>query len=279
MERTKLVIARQISKQDPTTGQTKFETIYEKYDEEKTFFKSQFTLANFNGGIAQPGNYTFPFQFQLPDGLPGNFNDHRHQFGNECRAAIFYKVKSNLDNIHVKDIKDKRYLMVVPRSWSIPQPVSCHNEKKFLLGGSGKLYLDAAIGKNVFVPGEIVPVHVVCNNESSKKVDKLKVKLMRDLVISCRGQVQKFTEEVNRNEFNGVDKKSKSDVVLNYTLPTNIFPSTQGSLISCKYHLDIECDVAMAFDLEVQPKIEIIYMPAQGQVVSLYDTMPKGCWK
>ena len=194
--------------------------------------------------MAMPGTYSFPFQFQLPADLPGGCNIHRTEFGNEYRAAIIYKVKSNLDNVHEKDIKDKRYLSIVPRSLTVPQPVSCHNEKSFLFGGSGKLFMDATIPKNVFIPGETVPVRVIIDNQSKKNVDKLKVKLMRDVKLNCKGRTIQYSEEVNRNVFNGVDKKSKHDNVLNYGLPANIFPSTEGSMISHVYHLDIECDVA-----------------------------------
>jgi len=278
MERTKFEISRTETYQQ--NGETKFRTVVDKHKQEQTFFKTQLLLANYQGGTVAPGTYQFPFQFQLPNELPGNFNDHKHVLGSEYRGAIVYKVKSNLDNVVEKDIKDTKYLFVVPRSMTIPQPVTCKNEKSFLFGGSGKLYMDVQIGKNVFQPGEMIPVHVVIDNQSKKKVDKLKVKLMRDITLKCKGHNYSYSEEVNRNEFQGVDKKAKLDNVLNYQLPKDIYPSTTGSMISCKYHLDIECDVAMAFDLEVHPVVEIIYMPAMGQpVFNIYGNMPKGCWQ
>nr|CAG4712177.1 unnamed protein product [Naegleria fowleri] len=279
MERTKFVIQRTVTRHDPATNTTKTEIVYDKYDQEKTFFKTQLCLANFNGGTAMAGSYSFPFQFQLPDNLPGNFNDHRSSFGNSYRGAIVYKVKSNLDNVYAKDIKDTRYLVIVPRSWTIPQPIKCHNEKSFLFGGSGKLYMDVEILKNVFVPGEVIPIRCIVDNQSKKDVDKLKIKLMKDVTMHAKGQTHTYTEEVNRNIFEGVPKKSKFDKVLNYSLPQQIYPSTQGTIVSCKYHLDVECDVAMAFDLEVHPQIEVIFMPAPGQPVYYYNDMTKGCWK
>jgi hypothetical protein len=47
--------------------------------------------------------------------------------------------------------------------------------------------------------------------------------------------------------------------------------ATQGRLVECNYHLDIECDIAMAIDLEVHPKITVALLPAPGQPIYIFQ--------
>jgi hypothetical protein len=43
----------------------------------KTFFDTTIPVFNLNDGWLQPGTYTWPFQYQLPEGVPGSFFERR----------------------------------------------------------------------------------------------------------------------------------------------------------------------------------------------------------
>jgi len=249
----------------------------QKHKENKDFFSQTLTLHSFHGDGVAAGKYSFPFTYQLPSGLPGVFYDERKEIdGDKIRAAIVYKVKCWLD-MKGKDIKRDHKIIITEPPHKANVPVHEEAKKSFMFA-RGDLKLKADIAKSIFIPGESIPIRVEVHNESSKKVEALKVKLMRTVKVKAQHLKREHTHEVHRMKFDGVDKKSNKDTVLNFVLADKIYPSTDGKLVDCKYHLDIECDVAMAFDLEVHPKITVALLPAAGQPVWLYDNYGPRAW-
>jgi len=248
------------------------------YVEEKTFFKQSLVLFSFGGAGLAPGNHTFPFQYQLPADLPGVFYDERREFdGDWIKGAIVYKVKAWLD-IPGKDIKTHQKIVVSEAVTRQIHPLHEENRKTFLFA-KGELAMKVDIIKNVFIPGEPIPISVQVNNTSSKKVEQLKIKLMREVTIRAQGFQKQNVSEVHRKVFPGVDKNQAKDQVLTFELAPNIYPSTEGRLVQCRYHLDVECDVAMAIDLEVHPPITVALLPAMGVPVLIYQNYPSRGWQ
>eukprot|EP00727_Mastigamoeba_balamuthi_P012794 m51a1_g8137 hypothetical protein (314) ;mRNA; f:14514-16001 len=252
-------------------GQTK--TV--KLKDENTFFKNEAVLYQINQ-VMPAGHYNYPFSFQLPAGLPGIFFDERRVWGdNKIKSAIVYKVKVFLD-VPGKDLKCSQKIVISEAVCRAMTPLHDKKDKGFLLA-KGKLKMEYWLEKNVFCPGEVVPIKVKVDNESSKKVNHIKAKLMRDLKVKAKGETRTLTEEVSRDTFEGVDKKSELEKVFNYKLP-NVFPSTNGKLVQCNYHLDIECDVPMAADLEHHVPIAIALMPSAPMAIDLYASYTPHGW-
>jgi len=61
----------------PETVQHRSIPYIQQYRSLKEFFKVKLPIFNMNGGILQPGQYTWPFQYQLPADLPGSFYERR----------------------------------------------------------------------------------------------------------------------------------------------------------------------------------------------------------
>jgi len=237
---------------------------HETFKEKKEFFKQSFVLQTFNGGIIQPGAYSLPFQYQLPADLPGVFYDERKEAdGDKIKAAIMYKVKVCLD-VRGSDLEDKEFLVINSLVSKVPQPIALQNEKKFMFGGSGKLRMFVELAKNVFLPGETLFAKVRLDNESKKDVAAVKIKLMRELTTKAQGRVKHVVQEIQRKKFAGCKAKSKSEQMIDLPLSPKSFGTTQGKLVSCLYHIDIECDIAMAADLEVHPPVIIALLPLPG---------------
>jgi hypothetical protein len=242
--------------------------------ENRDFFKQAIPLCNFGSQVVVPGTYSYNFKFQLPHNLPGVFSSRTHN----CLAAIIYKVKVFVD-MQGKDIKNKSYITINENLHRAPQAIHVQNEKSFLFGGSKKLKLFVTIPKDVFAPGERVPLRIKVENETKKDVGNLKAKLMQDLHIKCKeGLEERSSREIHRATFEGVKSKSSLEKDFIFELPRNVYPSTNAHLISNQYHLDVECDVAMAIDLEVHPKISIA-MPNGSSGFNIYSDFQKGCWK
>merc|ERR1712000_525593 len=208
--------------------------------------------------------YKLPFQFQLPAQLPGVFYDERKESdGDKIKAAIMYKVKAFVD-MPGKDVADKSFLIVNSLLAKSPKPVVETGSKKFMFGGSGKLYMTVELAKNVFMPGETLYCRCKIKNESKKNVKAIKIKLMREVTVKAKSKKKFKNQEMQRKVFPGCPKKSETEVMLELPLSAQMFPSTEGQLCKLKYHLDIEADVPMAPDLEVHPKIVLALLPIQG---------------
>ncbi|KAL0485833.1 hypothetical protein AKO1_004114 [Acrasis kona] len=256
-------------------NQVQFRTVW-RHDT-RDFFKSVATLVNYGGGIVHPGTYTYPFTYQLPQGLPGVFQKSSSSF----LAAILYQVKIWVD-MKGYDIKNHSYLTINEAVVRAPQPISAKNEKTFLFGGSGKLKMAVDFQKDVFVPMEVVHINVNIINDSKKDVKALKVKIMQDLKVNCKGGVHTEKNEIHRQTYKGVPAKSSFAGVLDFTIPQKISPTANGHLVQNLFHIDIECDVAMAIDLEVHPKVTIALMPLNNStqyILMDYSGFSKGCWK
>jgi hypothetical protein len=167
--------------------------------ENREFFKQETPLHNYGGQTVTPGSYTFTFQYQLPHGLPGVFSSR----GSNYLAAIMYKVKVWVD-MQGFDIKNENYITINENSNRIPQPVQAQSEKSFLFGGSGKLKMFESLPKDIYAPGERVAIHSNIVNDSKKDVASLKVKLMQDIVVRCRGRTETKVVEVHRATFPGL---------------------------------------------------------------------------
>jgi len=249
----------------------------DRYKDNNEFFHTPpFMVFNFGGAGVAPGRYSYPFNFQLPQGIPGVFHYERTEFnGDRVKAAVVYKVKCWLD-MPGKDIKRTEKIVISEAVTKQIVPIHEENKKSFLFA-KGELKLRVDVAKNVFIPGEPIPIAVSVHNESSKKVEALKVKLMRAVDVRAKIIHRNRIDEVSRIKYEGVLAHSNTDQVLQFQIDQEVYPSTNGKLVHCKYHLDIECDVAMAFDLEVHPPVVIALLPALGQPVWIYQNYgPRG---
>jgi len=173
------------------------------------------------------------------------------------------------------DIKAKERLIVSELVTQRVMPVAQTKVKSFAFT-KGKVQFTAEIGKDVFCPGEIIPLRVKVTNPTAKKVSAIKVKVFRNLVVRAKGFKKPNTKEICRFKFPGIEKKTDADLVFQLQLPKEVYPSTDGKLVDCVYYLDMELDFPMAFDMNVTPKIVIALLPAPGENIWLWNSYVPG---
>uniref|UniRef100_A0A6B2L2W1 C2 domain-containing protein n=1 Tax=Arcella intermedia TaxID=1963864 RepID=A0A6B2L2W1_9EUKA len=250
------------------------------YKDNKTFFDSSLVLFAVPEGhaILPPGPHTWTFSFSLPPNLPSIFFEKYIEFdGDKIKAAIAYKVKVFVD-MPGSDIKAKEKLIISELLTQRVLPVAETKVKSFAFA-KGKLKFSGEVGKNVFVPGEVIPLKVKVVNPTSKNVDNIKVKLVRKLTIKAKHFTKLAVKEIARWKFPGVTKKSDFEGTIQVQLPEKIYPSSNGDLVKCHYILEIECDLPWAFDAVIKPKVVIALLPAPGQGMwFLQDMAALGGW-
>jgi len=222
--------------------------------------------------------HTWNFSYVLPPNLPSIFFEkYVESDGDKIKAAISYHVKVFVD-MPGSDIKAKEKLIISELVTQSVVPIAETKLKAFAFT-SGKIKFTGEFGKNVYVPGEVIPLRVKVNNPTSKRVDAIKVKLHRKAIFKAKHFTKENFREISRWKFPGVAKKSDVDVVLEIKLPEKVYPSSDGNLVKCHYYLDIELDLPFAFDMNIAPKIVLALLPAPGQPVwFMQDMSQHGGW-
>uniref|UniRef100_A0A0G4GZD3 Arrestin C-terminal-like domain-containing protein n=1 Tax=Chromera velia CCMP2878 TaxID=1169474 RepID=A0A0G4GZD3_9ALVE len=166
-------------------------------------FKMKVPIWNVRGGLA-PGDYTIPFTFVLPQGIPGTLSVRdRADFGKHVEADICYKIKGLCERPgwFKSDIKHRQYFQVM----QIPPAVS-----SALIGegsqsvnvcccfGKGHMNLKIFTERSVYTMGEAATV--ICEVENHSTVEaSSRVALQHILTVRANGIERVHTSAVNHH--------------------------------------------------------------------------------
>jgi len=203
-----------------------------------------------------PGTYTYAFALPLPADLPASFGfrgqHHMHpRHPVKAKTAYYLKAKVCMHSQHLHSYQD---LVLGDRVETSVGSVVKENRKSFLLN-KGNLYLRAELNKEVFFPGEQALIKLVVMNESVKEVRGVNVKLHQHIHLRAE-QHTYITSRIahSLNEL-GVREATKDTRLLKFTLPYDSHApllTVDSPLIRSHFELQVECDVPMAFDLELR---------------------------
>jgi len=175
------------------------------------------------------------------------------------------------------DIKAKEKLIIAELLSMRVLPVAETKVKSFAFC-KGKLQFTGEMGKNVFVPGEVIPIQMKIHNPTKKPIQAIKVKLIRQLHITATYLHKYSTRDMAVYKFPG-QSAEKWEGVVEIRLPEKIYPSTTGTLTKCNYVMSIELDIPWAFDVIVHPHIVLALLPSPGQADWFFQDMSQlGGW-
>jgi hypothetical protein len=253
-------------------------------------FEDKIILKEYNGAIVPVGTFVFPFSYQLANNLPGVFYA-KEGFNS---GLIKYTMKVYLDTTandtgviakfsnlftEKRNAESQVDLIINPRGCIESRPICVDTTRTFTFA-SGKIYLKAELDTDVFTTTDQICVRVHVNNDCSSHIRQLKVKLMQDLKFHATHTYSR-THEVQRQVFEGVQPHTEvtRDLILELKEQKNVHPSTVSRLVSCTYHLDIECDLSLSSDVELHPVITLVYNPeTTEQSFNLYSGYDKSVW-
>jgi len=119
-EKTEWNERRTRNEQKPGTNPPEYEVHHEihRHRGKKTFFNVTVPVYNLMNGTLMPGTYTWPFQYQLPDGIPGSFYERRELghiepntrfFDDNFYGESFYDSDDELDYKGPRNGFERRY--------------------------------------------------------------------------------------------------------------------------------------------------------------------------
>lgn len=225
-------------------GQQETESYTVPFDGFNTFFKVKVMVFNF-GGHVQPGQYSFPFMFQIPMGLPGVFEGSSNQ---HTRGSISYCIHGECEvgGMFNPNIRHSQNFVINELLQQNVSPISYHQMANVNLCcciNRGQAHLSVHVSKNCFAPGELAQVVCEARNESTESFSYIRVKLVRTMTLWAQHHVHNSVDIVSENDYPGVGANTvhtgAGALQLPLQLAPNIYPSVRGKIVQCSYHVDV----------------------------------------
>ncbi|KAF0693951.1 Aste57867_15134 [Aphanomyces stellatus] len=235
--------------------------------------------------MLQPGTYEYPFEYQLPEALPGSFDAKR----SGIVAKIEYSMTGTVivDGVFARDLMKKTILTLFAHHVSTiltPSVDSTSQQVTFLwCFDHGRAAFKATIDKVRYDPTETPHVHCDVQNGSRANVRGLKCVLVRTESLSSDGATKTFYTELCVATFGGVPAHAVLSETFPFALTTkDLVPSTRGSFLDVGYVVRVHGDlpnappVVLSLPIEIAPptlvlsaatsstKAKVVVMPTDG---------------
>lgn len=243
------------------------------------FFKQVITISQV-GHVLPPGEWAYPFSYNLPKDFPGivkyrktsKARDPHHHDPLVSEASVVFKLKACLET-HGKfsrDLKSRQELTVNPYfDWATLQPQAVTKKGEVYwccCFPQGEVTLDCRFDRGAYAGGETAQIAARIKNDSACDVAHMKVKLMRFITLSDgKGHTHRYTDCLAESKYDGVVKKSEAGRHLPLPLKMSggqgFLSSIKTRNVEVRYQIEVECDISMAFDIEAHLPVTI-YQPA-----------------
>ena len=208
-----------------------------------------------NYEILTVGKHAFPFSFQLPDALPGDYESPK-------ASTIRYEITAYVDIPLKVDLKTSRRLTIYESyDREALAPVEAEASKTFLLDDDAPLDVTLRLDRNMYHPGDELEAFVCIQNSSSRKLEKLCLEIVQIEEL----QAQNLTEEERyemllvEHEAPVVAEGEEKELSIKATLPNDLYATiTSGELVRVSYALVLRVGVAWGGDLSVELPIVLL---------------------
>jgi hypothetical protein len=241
---------------------------YYPVTENNIIYSQKILIARFPKYRILPGEYRYPFSFELPENIPGSFEywDHLSSAYSRCLLEV------GLYTASLKNTIRSFYLIIVNQPVRfldvVHEKTVTHNFKKFFWISKGSAVLKVTIPKEYFYTSDSIMAKCELDNRNtSLNVKLLKVSLTQVIRLKNKNKVNRtisrrvtsmnyfyflskrklwtFTIELPILDYDNPTKKlCEKCRKLKYFVDEKYFPKLQGSIksqfIDCMYYLKIE---------------------------------------
>ena len=227
--------------------------------------------------VLQAGMYKYPFAYNLSPNLPGCVRFNRERDASDphwrgmgrrirTRGSISYRLEALFDvqGTFSRDLTSSQTLTVnalLEAGRLAPQHAETVGKVNVCCCiDRGQVALAADFDKGAYAAGETARVHAVIKNDSKENVQKMEVKLVRNISLRSMNRSQDISDVVASANYPGVEKGTSAarDMALPFR---DLLPSVSGRRVIVTYSLVCECDVCCAPNILVR-LTPAIYEPA-----------------
>uniref|UniRef100_A0A0K0EDP9 Arrestin_C domain-containing protein n=1 Tax=Strongyloides stercoralis TaxID=6248 RepID=A0A0K0EDP9_STRER len=194
------------------------------FEAEEVYIDEELQLCN--ECTMSPGTHLRSFEFKLPLDIPPSFEG---TIGN-----IRYYIKAKIVRNWKLDHNVKHYLSIIPfMDLSASEKAKkglvkdIFRELGFLCFKYGAININIKLAKAGFVAGELIPIHIILNNQSTKIISKVDVKLFETVQYTA----ERKGIQIGENRSNEKDKKVESRVIVNLSEEVDVTPHTENTFI------------------------------------------------
>ncbi|GMF29643.1 unnamed protein product [Phytophthora fragariaefolia] len=232
-----------------------------------------------------PGEYVFPFSYQLERTLPGSFQLSNRHAGSvrNIRAQVKYEFTASqpVQGAFRADLETKRELLVFPvPAARIIRPMKRSTSTKvsmMTIFRKVSCQLSVSMVRDVYTPGEKMTVRCSLFNSSKMNVQALSLRLYEDLVLHHKKDgITKTSTCLCEGKFSGVIAGDSADrtvslYLIEWLSGIAIRPSTTSRFVSWSYRVEVRCTFLMSPSVTLEFPVTIAHQNSMLQAASVPD--------
>ena len=285
---------------DDDNDKTEFVDVDHKNDRKVIKFKCP--VYYFPGGMAPPGQYTFPFSFALPSTIPATM------FWNnldKAKAKIKYKLKASLESgmgFSVKTMKHKQTLIIRQPEYATGlNPMQSDTRNVYMcccFGNKGQAKITAQFEKDNYTPEEICRAMCdVDNSQCGQPIRNIGISLEQHVDLKASdGQTYSDRRVLSAKDYDGLAANASTGGLNRYLelgladirqqprgfddgkpldaddlfLAERLQPTATGTAVKLRYTLTVRCNYGVCCAEEPHCTIPLTItpppLPSYGQI-------------
>lgn len=228
------------------------------------------------GGQMMRGQFSIPFTFQLPVGIPGSFALVGSDFS--CSVEYATKVVVRVPGMLKSDLRHEVPLVVIQPPPPFTNQVTAHATADITVmccfrRGHADLSFRAA--KDAFHVGEFVLLSADVNNNSKSKLSRIAVKLRRTITVRANdGFTRSFEDTISESRYPGVPAfSSMNGLSMTLKIPDGTPQQCFSTLIQCMYSVRLAGKVRWGTDATCTVPALIYYPFMQSPVIPTFPAV------
>ncbi|MBW2458542.1 MAG: arrestin family protein [Deltaproteobacteria bacterium] len=210
--------------------------------------------------VLDAGTHDYPFTFDLPKNLPGDYESRRG-------SSIRYELHAELDVPLKIDLEVRKRLAVHEKPTTDEagdEPASARATLE--LEGAPKLKLAAEVGRSTFRPGDQASCKVTIENGSSKPINgvTLLLRQVEDLVPKDVVFHNHDDFELAKEGQPDISQGEPAELAFDFQLPDKLYATIKaGALVNVRYELVVQVDLPWARSPELAVPIVVVEDPGK----------------
>lgn len=228
-EKTKVVDSRTYTNSE---GHTRTE--YYTRKDSNIFYEHSFPIYRFNGQFIPPGQYSFPFSFNLGEHLPGSFEYYWNSNGYEPYGKIRYKITAGFKDLSTHCTVYDKFEVIIDQkmqsggSYLMPKPFEA-NVGGYCYTSHGNFKLAAVFSNDRYLVGDIAQMSIAVDaTNADSDIKQLKCELIMETIVTAQGKTNYHNSVIQSISLPGIAKGSAK--VNENSIPLQLNIMTKGDL-------------------------------------------------
>ena len=185
------------------------------------------------------GEYTFPFEFRLPQNIPHSFEGRIGRVNYQVGVTVsrIGLLKHDFQTTHVITVKKRSDILSLFQN---PKTVTTVKKLSLFWHKLGSITATCDLPRTGFSPGESIPYTMHVRNESSRNIHIKCALLREDKFIASTGQQRKTLTEITKVISPVIRAGEIQSFSCNLTIPTQAFATLLLQDCSC---ISVEYDI------------------------------------